>query len=345
MTDWSKVALAGELVPDEIREVTRWLLDESVAAEDKADFLGALHRRGETPAEVVALAGTILGRAVPFDVPADLRPVIDVCGTGGDKLGLFNVSTAVMFVAAGAGARLVKHGNRGITSKSGGADVLEALGVPVDLSVPLLQDMLGEAGAVFLFAPCFHPAFKAVAPARKLLAERGQPSVFNMLGPLLNPSRPEGQLVGVFNESLVSLYADVLPRLGRSRAWVVHGRAGESGVMDEISTLGPTLVAKVSSDGTVVRETVQPADLGVATANVDALRGADSTANARLLLDILGGEQRGAARDIVLVNAAAALVVAGLTEDWSEAMARAAESIDSGAASTVLQRMRRIAAA
>jgi anthranilate phosphoribosyltransferase len=345
MTDWSKVALAGELVPDEIREVTRWLLDEGVAAEDKADFLGALHRRGETPAEVVTLADTILGRAVPFDVPADLRPVIDVCGTGGDKLGLFNVSTAVMFVAAGAGARLVKHGNRGITSKSGGADVLEALGVPVDLSVPLLQDMLGEAGAVFLFAPCFHPAFKAVAPARKLLAERGQPSVFNMLGPLLNPSRPEGQLVGVFNESLVSLYADVLPGLGRSRAWVVHGRAGESGVMDEISTLGPTLIAKASSSGAVLRETVHPADLGVATANVDALRGADATANARLLLDILGGEQRGAARDIVLVNAAAALVVAGLTEDWSEAMARAAESIDSGAASTVLQRMRRIAAA
>jgi anthranilate phosphoribosyltransferase len=345
VTDWSIVASAGELVPDEIREVTRWLLDESVAAEDKADFLGALHRRGETPAEVVALADTILGRAVPFDVPADLRPVIDVCGTGGDKLGLFNVSTTVMFVAAGAGARLVKHGNRGITSKSGGADVLEALGVPVDLSVPLLQDMLGEAGAVFLFAPCFHPAFKAVAPARKLLAERGQPSVFNMLGPLLNPSRPEGQLVGVFNESLVSLYADVLPGLGRSRAWVVHGRAGESGVMDEISTLGPTLIAKASSSGAVLRETVHPADLGVATANVDALRGADATANARLLLDILGGEQRGAARDIVLVNAAAALVVAGLTEDWSEAMARAAESIDSGAASTVLQRMRRIAAA
>jgi anthranilate phosphoribosyltransferase len=345
MTDWSKVALAGELVPDEIREVTRWLLDEAVVAEDKADFLGALHRRGETPAEVVTLADTILGRAVPFDVPADLRPVIDVCGTGGDKLGLFNVSTAVMFVAAGAGARLVKHGNRGITSKSGGADVLEALGVPVDLSVPLLQDMLGEAGAVFLFAPCFHPAFKAVAPARKLLAERGQPSVFNMLGPLLNPSRPEGQLVGVFNESLVSLYADALPGLGRSRAWVVHGRAGESGVMDEISTLGPTLIAKVSSDGAAVREIVHPADLGVATANVDALRGADSTANARLLLAILGGGQRGAARDIVLVNAAAALVVAGLTEDWSEAMARAAESIDSGAASTVLQRMRRLAAA
>ena len=345
MTDWSQAASAGELTADQIRDVTRWLLDETIAAEDKADFLGALHRRGETPAEVVALADTILSHAVPFDVPADLRPVIDVCGTGGDKLGLFNVSTAVMFVAAGAGARLVKHGNRGITSKSGGADVLEALDVPVDLPVPRLQDMLGEAGAAFLFAPCFHPAFKAVAPARKLLAERGQPSVFNMLGPLLNPSRPEGQLAGVFNESLVALYADVLPGLGRQHAWVVHGRAGEGGVMDEISTLGPTLIAKVSSAGAAIRETVEPADLGVAAANVDALRGGDAAANARLLLAILGGEQLGPPRDIVLVNAAAALVVAGLTEDWSEAMARAVESIDSGSAATVLQRMRRVAAA
>ena len=345
MTDWSQAASAGELTADQIREVTRWLLDETVVAEDKADFLGALHWRGETPAEVVTLADTVLGHAVPFDVPTDLRPVIDVCGTGGDKLGLFNISTAVMFVAAGAGARLVKHGNRGITSKSGGADVLEALGVPVDLPLPRLQDMLCEAGAVFLFAPCFHPAFKAVAPARKLLAERGQPSVFNMLGPLLNPSRPEGQLAGVFNESLVSLYAYVLPSLGRSRAWVVHGRAGDGGVMDEISTLGPTLIAKVSSAGAVVRETVQPADLGVAAANVDALRGGDATANARLLLAILGGEQLGAPRDIVLVNAAAALIVAGLTEVWSEAMARAVESIDSGSATSVLQRMRRVAAA
>ena len=345
MTDWSQAASAGELTADQIRNVTRWLLDETIVAEDKADFLGALHRRGETPAEVVALADTILSHAVPFDVPADLRPVIDVCGTGGDKLGLFNVSTAVMFVAAGAGARLVKHGNRGITSTSGGADVLEALDVPVDLPVPRLQDMLGEAGAAFLFAPCFHPAFKAVAPARKLLAERGQPSVFNMLGPLLNPSRPEGQLAGVFNESLVALYADVLPGLGRQHAWVVHGRAGEGGVMDEISTLGPTLIAKVSSAGAAIRETVEPADLGVAAANVDALRGGDAAANARLLLAILGGEQLGPPRDIVLVNAAAALVVAGLTEDWSEAMARAVESIDSGSAATVLQRMRRVAAA
>lgn len=342
MNTWEQTARSGELTAGQIREVATWLLDENVAADEKADFLGALHRRGETPAEVVALAETMLEHAVPFDVPDDLRPVIDVCGTGGDKLGLFNISTAVMFVAAGAGARLVKHGNRGITSKSGGADVLEALGLPVDLPVERLQDMLGEAGAVFLFAPCFHPAFKAVAPARKLLAERGQPSVFNMLGPLLNPSRPEGQLAGVFNESLVDLYADVLPGLGRERAWVVHGKAGDTGVMDEISTLGPTLIAKVSG-GKTTRDTVTPADLGVSAAELEALRGGDAPANAQLLSEMLRGERRGAARDIVAVNAAAALIVAGLTDDWAEARERAEESIDSGAAEQVLKRMRRVA--
>jgi anthranilate phosphoribosyltransferase len=342
MNTWEQTARSGELTAGQIREVATWLLDENVAADEKADFLGALHRRGETPVEVVALAETMLEHAVPFDVPDDLRPVIDVCGTGGDKLGLFNISTAVMFVAAGAGARLVKHGNRGITSKSGGADVLEALGLPVDLPVERLQDMLGEAGAVFLFAPCFHPAFKAVAPARKLLAERGQPSVFNMLGPLLNPSRPEGQLAGVFNESLVDLYADVLPGLGRERAWVVHGKAGDTGVMDEISTLGPTLIAKVSGEKTT-RDTVTPADLGVPAAALEALRGGDAPANAQLLSEMLRGERRGAARDIVAVNAAAALIVAGLTDDWAEARERAEESIDSGAAEQVLKRMRRVA--
>jgi anthranilate phosphoribosyltransferase len=342
MNTWEQTARSGELTAGQIREVATWLLDENVAADEKADFLGALHRRGETPAEVVTLAETMLEHAVPFDVPDDLRPVIDVCGTGGDKLGLFNISTAVMFVAAGAGARLVKHGNRGITSKSGGADVLEALGLPVDLPVERLQDMLGEAGAVFLFAPCFHPAFKAVAPARKLLAERGQPSVFNMLGPLLNPSRPEGQLAGVFNESLVDLYADVLPGLGRERAWVVHGKAGDTGVMDEISTLGPTLIAKVSGEKTT-RDTVTPADLGVSAAELEALRGGDAPANAQLLSEMLRGERRGAARDIVAVNAAAALIVAGLTDDWAEARERAEESIDSGAAEQVLKRMRRVA--
>jgi len=342
MNDWAAASGAGEMSGEQIDGAARWLLDEGVPADAKASFLEVWHGRGETPAEVVALAGTVLGHARPFEVPAGLRPVIDVCGTGGDKLGLFNISTAVMFVAAGAGARVVKHGNRGITSKSGGADVLETLGVPVDLPPPQLHDMLEEAGAVFLFAPCFHPAFKAVGPARKILAERGQPSVFNMIGPLLNPARPEGQLAGVFSEALLSLYADVLPHLGRERAWVVHGKAVPDGVMDEISTLGPTLIAKLSSSGPV-RETVQPGDLGVPAAVLAELRGGDAAENARLLSEILRGERRGAARNIVVVNAAAAIIVAGLTGDWSEARERAMVALDSGAAEDVLRRMRRVA--
>jgi anthranilate phosphoribosyltransferase len=327
----------------EVRAAAAALLTEAFPDEDKADFLQALHARGETPDEVCAFAAAFLERAQPFPVEPQLGPVLDVCGTGGDKLGLFNISTAVMFVAAGAGARLVKHGNRGITSRSGGADVLEALGVPVDLPVALLQAMLEDAGAAFLFAPRFHPAFKSVAPARKLLAGRGSASVFNMLGPLLNPARPPRQLTGVFSERLLPVYAAVLPGLGRERAWVVHGRAGEGAVMDEISTLGPTTIVEIDR-GAVTERSVESAQLGVSPARVEDLRGGDAGDNARLLLGILEGDERGARRDIVMVNTAAALVVAGAAGDWDEAVARADESLDSGAARRVLNKMRSIAA-
>ena len=336
-----KIRGGHELAADDIRGAAEFLLGGAAADGDKADFLQELHRRGETPAEVRAFASAFLGRAESFDVSPDLGPVLDVCGTGGDKLGLFNVSTAVMFVAAGAGARLVKHGNRGITSKSGGADVLEALGVAVEAPVDLLQGMLEEAGAVFLFAPRFHPAFKSVAPARKILAERGSASIFNMLGPLLNPARPQKQLAGVFSEKLLPLYSAVLPGLGRDAVWVVHGRADDHGVVDEISTLGATLIAKTTGGSTASTE-VTPEDLGVPRAQIDALRGGDAAHNARLLDEILSGGRRGMARDLVLVNAAAAVTVAGLTDDWPAAMERAAESLDSGAARRVLHKMQRL---
>jgi anthranilate phosphoribosyltransferase len=277
--------------------------------------------------------------AEPFEVTDGLRPVLDVCGTGGDKLGLFNVSTAVMFVAAGAGARLVKHGNRGITSRSGGADVLEALGISLDAPKDRLQQMLQEAGAVFLFAPRFHPAFKSVVAARKILGERKRASIFNMLGPLLNPARPAYQLAGVFSESLVPLYASVLPSLGRERAWIVHGRASQGGVMDEISTLGPTVVAEVIA-GAASTTTLHPAELGVPAAKLHELLGGDAAENAAILRQILSGERRGAARDLVVINAAAALQVAAVAVDWEEGVARANESIDSGAARRVLDKMR-----
>lgn len=339
-----KIRAGHELPAEDVRDAAELLLGGETADQAKADFLQALHQRGETPAEVRAFAAAFLGRAEPFEVAPDLGPILDVCGTGGDKLGLFNVSTAVMFVAAGAGARLVKHGNRGITSKSGGADVLEALGIAVEASPDRLHGMLEEAGAVFLFAPRFHPAFKAVTPARKILAERGSASVFNMLGPLLNPARPQRQLAGVFSEKLVPLYSAVLPELGRETAWIVHGRAGDHGVMDEISTLGSTLIAKATRDRVESGEST-PEDLGVVRADIEDLRGGEAAANARLLGELLSGERRGPARDLVLVNAAAAVTVAGLADDWSEAMERAAESIDSGAASGVLRKMQRVSGA
>jgi len=325
----------------DVSSVAEALLSSETPDEEKADFLEELHRRGEAPEEIVAFAQAFLARAEPFDVPPGLGPLLDVCGTGGDKLGLFNVSTAVMFVAAGAGARVVKHGNRGVTSRSGGADVLEALGVAIDAPADRLRGMLEETGATFLFAPRFHPAFKAVAPARKILAQRGGVSIFNMLGPLLNPARPQKQLAGVFGARLVPLYAAVLPSLGRDAAWVVHGSAGGDAVVDEISTLGPTFISKISAG---VSETIEvtPQDLGVQPGQIGELRGGDAEHNARILSAILAGQDRSTRRDLVVVNAAASLQVAGLAADWSEAMARAQESIDSGAAHGVLRGMQRL---
>lgn len=338
-----KVNQAGGLSVEDVNRAVEDLLSAQYADEEKADFLEAMHLRGETPEEVVAFAAAFIERAEPFEVPAGVGPVLDVCGTGGDKLGLFNVSTAVMFVTAGAGARLVKHGNRGITSKSGGADVLEALGVALEAPRDRMRQMLEEAGAVFLFAPRFHPAFKAVASARKILGERKSASIFNMLGPLLNPARPAYQLAGVFNEALVSLYASVLPSLGRERAWVVHGLAGDSAVMDEVSTMGPTIIAEVI-EGKISRGTMLPGELGVAVASLTELQGGGASDNAVILQEILSGQRRGGARDLVLINSAAALQVAGVASDWAEGTARAAESIDSGAAWRVLEKMREVSA-
>lgn len=344
MKSWSDVLATGQpLAACEVVSVADDLLSADFSDDEKADFLGALHKRGETADEIAAFADAFLGHAQPFAVEASLRPVLDVCGTGGDKLGLFNVSTAVMFVAAGAGARVVKHGNRGITSKSGGADVLEALDVKADLPAPALQNMLAKAGATFLFAPVFHPTFKAVAGARKILAGRGQASIFNMLGPLLNPARPEFQLTGVFHRQLLDLYATALPKLGRRSAWIVHGQAGPHGVMDEISTLGPTECLQVGND-IIERQEIDVRSLGIAAGCLDDLLGGDAAVNAAILEKILSGADHGPRRDLVVVNAAAALQVAGLASDWSSAIAKAAESLDSGKARQVLQTMRKISA-
>lgn len=315
-----------------------FLLDPAAPDESKADFLTALSRKGETAGEIAGFVHAFLAHAVrpPLD-PASLdRPAIDVCGTGGDKLDLFNVSTTAMFVIAGGGAAVLKHGNRGITSKSGGADVLEALGVPINLAPDRFAECVRRHGAAFLLAPQYHPAFKAVAGVRRLLAASGTRTVFNIIGPLLNPLQPPHQLVGVFDPSLPPVYADILRRLGRTTAWVVHGSTADGRGMDEVSTLGPTEIVALS-DGAITAHSV---DLSADAPSLAELTGSDAAHNASILSDILTGKDKGPRRRLVTVNAAAAFQVAGLATSWEEGIARAGESIDSGRAAAVLNALR-----
>ncbi|HEY5706841.1 MAG TPA: anthranilate phosphoribosyltransferase [Terrimicrobiaceae bacterium] len=326
----AKLRLGVNLTGGDVAVACDHLFDEDVALSVRADFLRALHFKGETPAEIAAFVDVLLARSVR---PSLGEGLLDVCGTGGDRAGLFNVSTAVMFVAAACGARVVKHGNRGITSKCGGADVLEALGIRVDLPP---EAALNAAGCCFLFAPLYHPAFKVVAPVRKALAEEGSATIFNLLGPLLNPARPDFQLAGVFHRKLLPIYAETFELLGRRSAWAVHGAGG----LDEVSTLGPSEVYAIEA-GEMRRFSIQPGALGFAPAVIGDLHGSDAMENARLLENLLLGEQ-GPKRDIVVLNSACALVVAGVSADLSDALGRSRLALDDGSAHTVLRRLREV---
>lgn len=330
----------NELDESSIREATSALLDESLPESIKADFLAALAQKGETAFEIATFASEFLNHAVEPQLNRDTisKPLLDVCGTGGDKLNLFNVSTTSVFLLAAAGVAVVKHGNRGITSKSGGADALEALGIRIDLPAEEFGPCLEEVGAGFLFAPLYHPAFKAVVPVRKLLAERGQRTIFNILGPLLNPARPDYQLIGVFDEKLCPVFADILQRLGRKRAWAVHGSAGEAGGMDELSTIGDTTLFDTASPP--VASPIQPSSLGIQPPALGELQGGEAAENAATITDLLEGKDRGPKRDIVTLNCAAGLVITGLKPDLQAGLERANEVIDSGAALEVLRKWR-----
>jgi anthranilate phosphoribosyltransferase len=323
--------MGGDLTADQVSEACDYLFDEDIGLSERGDFLRALHCKGETPAEIAAFVGVLLCRGVRPDLGGGS---LDVCGTGGDRVGLINISTAVMFVAAASGARVVKHGNRGITSKCGGADVLEALGIPIDLPP---EAALDAAGCCFLFAPLYHPAFKAVAAVRRALAEEGSATIFNLLGPLLNPARPDFQLAGVFDRKLLPVYAETFGLLGRKRAWAVHGAGG----LDEVSTLGPSEVHATDSEG-MRRFSIEPENLGFAPAEIEDLRGSDARRNAEWLEDLLRGRERGPKRDIVVLNAACALVVAGISGDLVAALERSRFALDDGSAYAVLKRLRRV---
>jgi anthranilate phosphoribosyltransferase len=311
-----------------VREAVAALISEQVPGSEKKDFLRALRTKGETAAEIAAFSQALLAHAVRPELdPGRLPgPTLDVCGTGGDRRGFFNVSTAVMFVAAAAGACVVKHGNRSITSKTGAADVLEELGVKLELTPARLRQCLEQHGVAFLFAPAWHPAFKAIGPIRKELAAEGTPTIFNLLGPLLNPAWPDHQLVGIFSDALLPKYAEALRILDRRCAWVVHGDG-----TDELTLTGPSEVRAVQP-GAVRAFTLTPEEFGLARCAPEALLGGERTENARILLAILDGSERGPKRDMVLLNSAAALVVAGLARDVATGLDLARKAIDGGSA-------------
>lgn len=321
------------LSPAQVRDATSFLLDAEVEAECKATFLRALARKGETAAELSAFVHEFLQHAVTPELdPQSLPgPMLDVVGTGGDKLNLFNVSSTAMFILAAGGVYLVKHGNRGITSRSGGADVLEALGVKINLPPADLARCVQEVGLGFVFAPAYHPAFKSVVEARKILAAEGQRSIFNLLGPLLNPARPPYQLLGVFDPALVPTFASILQQLGRKGAWVVHGATGDGRGMDELSTLDKNQVAHLTPSGIETFE-IDPGHIGFARPRLEDLTGGNAADNANILEDILAGRLLGPKRDIAVLNAAAGFLIVGKVSTLAEGRTLAENLLDRGAA-------------
>jgi len=356
----------------QVNEAVAALVNEAVPAATKADFLAQLARKGETAEEIAAFARALREKSVvpPLDAETRAREILDVCGTGGDRLGTFNISTTVALVCAAAGVTVAKHGNRAITSQSGSADVLEALGIKIDLSPADAARSLRKHNFAFFFAPNYHPAFKYIAPARKLCAERGQRTIFNFLGPLLNPARPTAQLIGVPRPELCEPLARVLQSLGVRRGMVVCGSVvgrvtpcapgweqqagGAHGVtrptfdatrntqharLDELSTLGENTVAEFYQERGFACSTLAPEQFPLQPATLTDLIGGDRNANAEIVRRILHGDERGPKRDAVLLNAGAALFVAGRARSISDGWQLAAQVIDGGSAETKLREL------
>lgn len=331
-----------ELDSQHVEAAVEFLLDEGADQSKKATFLKGLAEKGETPAEIAAFVEAFLERSLPVELPPEELdgPTIDVCGTGGDGLNLFNVSTTSMFVIAAGGGVVVKHGNRGVTSKSGGADVLEALGVDIEQDAETFRETVRRAGVGFLFARKYHPAFKAVAPVRAQLGQEGVKTIFNLVGPLLNPCRPQCQLVGVTQPTMVPTFAEILQRLERESVWAVCGQTADGRGVDEVSLMGPTRICKGGSLQDHVDEEVNPADFGLELARVEDLVGGDAKRNAHILTNILGGDEKGPMRDMVLLNAGAGLACVGLADDLGDGIEIARGLLASGEAMDRLEAMR-----
>lgn len=328
----ARVVAGGSLTEDEAAAVMRSILFGEATAAQIGAFAMGLRMKGETADEVTGMARAMRTAALPF--PAVTRPLIDTCGTGGDGAGTFNVSTAVAFVVAAAGGRVAKHGNRAVSSRTGSADVLEALGASVDLTPEETARLIETVGVAFLFAPAYHWSFKHAAEPRRDLGVR---TVFNVLGPICNPAGAERQLVGVYDEAWVPRLAEVLQRLGAEAAWVVHSDDG----LDELSVFAPNRVARLEG-GKVVEETVDPKALGLSHPESERahVHGGDSAKNVELLTGALAGTA-GAATDIVVLNAAAALAVGGLAPDLARGVTLARATIAEGRAKAKLDEFAR----
>ncbi|MCS7233965.1 MAG: anthranilate phosphoribosyltransferase [Synergistetes bacterium] len=291
-------------------------------------LLIALRAKGETPEEISGAAKTLLEKSIKINVSKDI--LVDTCGTGGDMLKTFNISTIVALVCAAAGIPIAKHGNRSVSSESGSADLLSELGVKIELSPEKIKQSIEEINIGFIFAPAYHTAMKNVAPIRKELKTR---TMFNLLGPLINPAFPTHQLLGVYDERLLKTVAQTLKNLGRKRAMVVHGSGA-----DELCTWGINKVALLSEDGAIEEFSFYPEEVGIKRSRLEDIRGGKPSENAIIALKILNGE-KGAKRDIVLLNAGAVFMLVGLTETIQEGIKIAAEVIDSGKAKEKLKEL------
>lgn len=327
----TKVCLGEALSRDEAETAFAAIMSGELTMAQIAAFLIALKVRGETIDEIVGAVSVMRAKMIPVDLsPALSAEAVDIVGTGGDGKGSYNVSTATALVVAACGVPVAKHGNRAVSSISGAADVLKALGVNLELSPDRIATCIEEAGIGFMFAPMHHTAMKHVGPVR---AELGQRTIFNLIGPLSNPARTTRQLIGVYDENWLVPMAETLNALGSETAWIVHGADG----MDEITTTGVTRLAKLE-EGSVTTSAIDPRDHGFDLVDERELVGGDADHNARALRDVLAG-QNGAYSDIVLLNAAAALCVAGKTTTLDKGIAKAREAISSGAAEATLDKL------
>jgi len=332
ITKYLEIILNGnDLTFDQAKALLDTVFEGEVTDVQIAAFLAVMRMKRATPNEIAGLAKSLRDHAIRVDVNGE--NLIDTCGTGGATIKTFNISTAAAIVAAGAGAYVAKHGNRGITSRCGSADVLDELGVKIDAAPDVIASCIEEANIGFIYAPNFHPAMKFVQPIRKSLDFR---TAFNILGPLANPAGATAQVMGVASAELLDRIIETLKILGAKKAMVVHGQG-----MDEISTLGITKIRQLT-EGKITAMELDPADFGIASPSIDELQSGDVITNAAIIRDILAGTETGARKDIVVLNAAAAIIVAGLADSFESAIKLADESITSGQAMDRLEKLIKI---